>query len=139
MIPIGLNRNTDEDRKEYLRNAPGCDDKYGHGVDNPHHIDVSEDLVELKQERHLQRCHGDVVDNHDRVGNLFASLENCNFNKTRDKYLCALVACVDRRHAGQVFRHKDTLQDIDHKHGHLERHVNKAEQRERNLVGVPLL
>lgn len=81
MIPIGFNRNADEDREEYLRNAPGCDDKYSHGVNDPHHIDVSEDLIELKQERHLQRCHGDVVDNHDRISNLFAPLEKLQFQK----------------------------------------------------------
>lgn len=83
MIPIGFDRNADEDREEDLRNTPGCDDKYRHRVNNPHHVDVSEDLIELEQECHLQRCHGDVVHNHDSVSNLFASLDKLRFKKEK--------------------------------------------------------
>lgn len=81
MIPIGFDRKADEDREEDLRNTPGCDDKYRRRVNNSHHVDVSENLIELKQECHLQGCHGDVVDNHDSVNNLDPSLEKLQIQK----------------------------------------------------------
>lgn len=83
MIPTGLDRKANEYREENLRKTPGCDDENRHRVDNSHHVDVSEDLIELKQERHLQRCHGDIVDNHVRVNNLLASLDKAQL-KTRN-------------------------------------------------------
>lgn len=99
MIPIGFNRNADEDREEYLRNTPGCDDEYRYRINDPHHIDVSEDLIELEQERHLQRSHGDVVDNHDAVSNLFASLDKLQSQKEngliplRPRHLRSSTSC----------------------------------------------
>lgn len=81
MVPVGFDRNADEDREEDLRDTPGCDDKYRNRVNDPHHVNVSEDLIELKQERHLQRCHGNVVGNHGGVSNLFVSLDQLQFKK----------------------------------------------------------
>lgn len=128
MIPIGFDRNADEDGEEDLRNAPGCDDKYRNRVNNPHHVDVSEDLIELKQERHLQRCHGDVVGNHGGVSNLFGSLDQLQFTETRQiNHLCTRGIRAHRSHAREVFRHKNTLQDVDREYGRLKRHVSKAE------------
>lgn len=72
VVPIGLDRDADKDREQDLRDTPGSYDKYRHRVNDPHHVDVSEDVIELKQECHLQRCHGDVVGNHVSVSNLSA-------------------------------------------------------------------
>lgn len=74
MIPIGLDGNTDEDCEHDLGDAPGSHDKYRRSINNPHHVNVPEDIVELEQECHLQRCHSDIVDNHVRVSNLSAQL-----------------------------------------------------------------
>lgn len=79
MIPIGFNRNADEDGEEDLSDTPGSDDKYRHSVNNPHHVDVFKNVIELEQECHLQRCHGDVVCNHGSVSNLFDPLDKLQF------------------------------------------------------------
>ena len=72
VIPIGLDRDADKDREQDLRDTPGSYDKYCHRVNDSHHVDVLENVIELKQECHLQRCHGDVVGNHVSVSNLSA-------------------------------------------------------------------